>query len=564
MLPQFSVRKPYTVLVAVVLVLVLGVISFTGMTTDLLPAMELPYVVVMTTYPGASPEKIETTVTKPLEAVLGTTGGIKNVSSVSSENASIVILEFEQGTNMDSAMIELSSNMDGMDVKEISAFADETVMPAFERIDGVASVDATGLVEQQVTVTLDQVKIDALNDKVLAGVDSGLADAQRELREGQAKVADGKAKLAEGEAALESQKGSALDKLAQGSAQVDGASATLSALLSEETTLTANQKAFEAERDGYTHAKQGYEGINTALAGARDTARQAAAAAAKQGVLDSVNALLAQMGRPAVGTYEEAAAVYAQLQQTQPGLPALPDPAVVGEQAAAAVPANVDALLALDDASFEAFKAQAGALPGGEQLAALTKESLTQLRDAALRADTRLPEVEAELSNITTRLAVISGMKPALEENLKKAQDAYAELEKGKITRGEVTLSTTKTQLEDAEQKLADAQEQFDQARDAAYKKADLSGVLTADMLGNILMAQNFNMPAGYITEGEEQYLVKVGEEYASLEELENTLLMHMDVDGVGDVRLSDVADIALTDNAGESSRSRARRPRPR
>ena len=592
MLPQFSVRKPYTVLVAVVLVLVLGVISFTGMTTDLLPAMELPYVVVMTTYPGASPEKIETTVTKPLEAVLGTTGGIKNVSSVSSENASIVILEFEQGTNMDSAMIELSFNvdlvsgqmddavgtpmlmkispdmlpvmvasvdMDGMDVKEISAFADETVMPAFERIDGVASVDATGLVEQQVTVTLDQVKIDALNDKVLAGVDSGLADAQRELREGQAKVVDGKAKLAEGEAALESQKGSALDKLAQGSAQVDGASATLSALLSEETTLTANQKAFEAERDGYTHAKQGYEGINTALAGARDTARQAAAAAAKQGVLDSVNALLAQMGRPAVGTYEEAAAVYAQLQQTQPGLPALPDPAVVGEQAAAAVPANVDALLALDDASFEAFKAQAGALPGGEQLAALTKESLTQLRDAALRADTRLPEVEAELSNITTRLAVISGMKPALEENLKKAQDAYAELEKGKmtavneLTRGEVTLSTTKTQLEDAEQKLADAQEQFDQARDAAYKKADLSGVLTADMLGNILMAQNFNMPAGYITEGEEQYLVKVGEEYASLEELENTLLMHMDVDGVGDVRLSDVADIALTDNAGES-----------
>lgn len=592
MLPQFSVRKPYTVLVAVVLVLVLGVISFTGMTTDLLPAMELPYVVVMTTYPGASPEKIETTVTKPLEAVLGTTGGIKNVSSVSSENASLVILEFEQGTNMDSAMIELSSNvdlvsgqmddavgtpmlmkispdmlpvmvasvdMDGMDVKEISAFADETVMPAFERIDGVASVDATGLVEQQVTVTLDQVKIDALNDKVLAGVDSGLADAQRELREGQAKVADGKAKLAEGEAALESQKGSALDKLAQGSAQVDGASATLSALLSEETTLTANQKAFEAERDGYTHAKQGYEGINTALAGARDTARQAAAAAAKQGVLDSVNALLAQMGRPAVGTYEEAAAVYAQLQQTQPGLPALPDPAVVGEQAAAAVPANVDALLALDDASFEAFKAQAGALPGGEQLAALTKESLTQLRDAALRADTRLPEVEAELSNITTRLAVISGMKPALEENLKKAQDAYAELEKGKmtavneLTRGEVTLSTTKTQLEDAEQKLADAQEQFDQARDAAYKKADLSGMLTADMLGNILMAQNFNMPAGYITEGEEQYLVKVGEEYASLEELENTLLMHMDVDGVGDVRLSDVADIALTDNAGES-----------
>ena len=70
-----------------------------------------------------------------------------------------------------------------------------------------------------------------------------------------------------------------------------------------------------------------------------------------------------------------------------------------------------------------------------------------------------------------------------------------------------------------------------------AFCKNCGNNIPDGDMLGNILMAQNFNMPAGYITEGEEQYLVKVGEEYASLEELENTLLMHMDVDGVGDVR---------------------------
>ena len=112
MLPQFSVRKPYTVFVAVILVLVLGFISFTGMTTDMLPSIELPYVIVMTPYFGASPEKIEATVIKPLESVLGTAGGIKNVRSVSSENASTVMLEFEQGTNMDAAMIELSSSID--------------------------------------------------------------------------------------------------------------------------------------------------------------------------------------------------------------------------------------------------------------------------------------------------------------------------------------------------------------------------------------------------------------------------------------------------------------------
>lgn len=592
MLSRFSVKKPYTVLVAVVLVLVLGVISFLGMTTDLLPSIELPYIVVMTTYPGASPEKIEATVTRPLESVLGTTGGIKNVSSISSENASVIILEFEQGTNMDSATIELSGNidlvsgqmddavgtpmllrispdmlpvmvasvdMDGMDVKEISSFAQEAVTPAFERLDGVASVDATGLVNEQVTVTLSQEKIDALNDRVLASVDAGLYDAQRELNDGLASLADGKAKLADGEAALAGQKDGALNQMAQGSAQLDGAAATLSALLSEETTLAANKAAFEAEQAGYTQAKQGYDGLNAALAAAQETASQTAEAAVRQAVLEQVNAAAAQMGLPAFTTYEEAAAAYAQLAVMNPALPALPDPAETGAQAAAAVPGSVDALLALDDAAFEAFKAQAGAMPGGEQLAALTKDSLTQLRDAAVKADTRLPQVAAELSNIETRLAVVAAMKPQLEENLKKAQDAYAALEAGKataiseLTKGEMVIENTRTQLEQAEQQLADAQKQFDEARDAAYKRADLSGVLTMDMVGNILMAQNFNMPAGYITEDGEQYLVKVGDAFSMLDQLRQLLLLHIDADGVGDIYLSDVAEITVTDNAGES-----------
>ena len=109
---KYSVKRPYTVFVAVILIIVLGVISFTNMTTDLLPNMEFPYIMVITTYPGASPEKVEAAVTKPLEAVLGTTGGLKNISSSSQENASMITLEFEQTTNMDSAMIEVSNNID--------------------------------------------------------------------------------------------------------------------------------------------------------------------------------------------------------------------------------------------------------------------------------------------------------------------------------------------------------------------------------------------------------------------------------------------------------------------
>ena len=88
MLGKFSVKKPYTVLVAVVLVIVLGVVSMMKMSTDLLPNISLPYVIVMTTYPGASPETVEMTVTQPVEGSMATVSNIESISSVSSENYS--------------------------------------------------------------------------------------------------------------------------------------------------------------------------------------------------------------------------------------------------------------------------------------------------------------------------------------------------------------------------------------------------------------------------------------------------------------------------------------------
>ena len=89
MFSKFSVKKPYTVLVGVVLAIVLGVVSFTKMTADLLPNISLPYVIVMTTYVGASPETVEMAVTKPIESSMATVSNIESISSVSSENYSI-------------------------------------------------------------------------------------------------------------------------------------------------------------------------------------------------------------------------------------------------------------------------------------------------------------------------------------------------------------------------------------------------------------------------------------------------------------------------------------------
>ncbi len=70
-MPKYSVKKPFTILVAVILVLVLGVVSLLRIQTDLLPSMNLPYLLVMTTYPGASPEQVEADVTQPLADAAG-------------------------------------------------------------------------------------------------------------------------------------------------------------------------------------------------------------------------------------------------------------------------------------------------------------------------------------------------------------------------------------------------------------------------------------------------------------------------------------------------------------
>ena len=100
---KFSVKKPLTVFVAVIAILVLGVVAYLKMTPDLLPNMDFPYVMIMTTYPGASPEKVEETLVKPMEQSMSTLEHIKEVTSTSAENYGMVLLEFDEDVNMDRA-----------------------------------------------------------------------------------------------------------------------------------------------------------------------------------------------------------------------------------------------------------------------------------------------------------------------------------------------------------------------------------------------------------------------------------------------------------------------------
>ena len=208
MLPSFSIKRPYTVIIGVIIVLILGTVSLRNMTTDLLPNINLPFAVVVTTYPGASPEEIELMVSRPIEQAMLSLSNIKNVNSISNENLSLVILEFHATANMDSAMIEMRESLDMlktflpsdvqspmifklnpsmMPVMVLSAaledqplsapskFLNNVVIPELESIEGVAAVSATGLVEEEVHVVINQEKI----EETIASIQRRLAASMR-------------------------------------------------------------------------------------------------------------------------------------------------------------------------------------------------------------------------------------------------------------------------------------------------------------------------------------------------------------------------------------------------
>ena len=193
MLSKFSVKKPFVVVVAVIIALILGGVSLTRMKTDLFPEMDLPYLAVITTDPGASAEKVEAEVTDPLEGSLASVNGVKSITSQSNDNYSLVFLEFEDDTDMDSALVKVSSAVneviallpdgvgtpnymeisadmmatmyigahdDDRDIYELSDLVEDKVVPALERLDGVADVSVSGGVEQSVEVRLDEAKVD--------------------------------------------------------------------------------------------------------------------------------------------------------------------------------------------------------------------------------------------------------------------------------------------------------------------------------------------------------------------------------------------------------------------
>lgn len=623
---KLSVKKPFTVLVAVVLVFVLGIVSFTRLKTDLLPKMDLPYVIVMTTAPGASPERVETTVTQPLESALATTSGLENMQSISMENASIIIMEFGQSVNMDSAMIEmntsidmvegyfedtvstpmlmklnpdmlpiqvLSVDMDGMDIKELSSYIENDFTPYLERIDGVATVDVTGLVQDYISIELNQEKIDAINDDILKAVDKELYKTKKDLDKAKQELSDGKKELEDGKKELADGKKEGFEELAKYSVQMDEGMAQLSVITGEVGKLQADIGLYEGQEkalegfmpyfpqfqmlvQGINDAKQGIETLETNIVSTKTaietlTAAKSDLAAAVEGA----NAIKAQLaGTPlenaplaalkmadaslaaAVDAYAAAGFV------TDENTDTISDVISRAEAAAADVETNLTAAQA-GLATMETTLAQTKETLAGlektkaEMLAPFAAAGLTEER--LLDPTATLAQVQQNKAEAKADLIDANALKSNLTAKVNELKKMYEALEKGQmeavsgIAVGEAQIATVEAELEKAEKQLEDGIEQFEKAKKDALRQANIDSLVTQSMISNILTAQNFSMPAGYIMLGDQRVTVKVGEKFADLDSLNNLLLVDMDMDGVEPIYLKDVATVEIKDNSGDS-----------
>ena len=514
MLSKFSVKKPYTVVVGIVLIIVLGVVSFTKMTVDLLPSMNLPYAIVMTTYPGASPEQIEEVVTKPVEQTMATVSNIKNIMSMSSENASTVMLEFEQTANMDSATIEMRESLDQIKgfwpdevtnpmiiklnpdmmpvlVAAVSADAEsgtkvsktieDEVIPEIESVEGVASVSAVGNIEETVEITLNDDKIDEIGEDIKAEMKKQLDDARnalnkakKQVKSGKSALESGKKKAAAGMEKAESQVSVKSEELKQAQLELSEKRAELNV---QETQLdqslalvSAGKAQAQAQLESLTQAKNAYDELK---------AKYDAMPEGTPGK-DEIKAQLAQM--------EEALKDYDSTYKTL-----------------------TETIKQLDEQEKQLTAAQAQLAGGKDQLEKISK----QVNDGALS----LAQARGKLASAQLEAAVGIGEGAA------------------QLAAGESALKMQEEQLKSAEKETE--------------KSVKVEDILSADTVKTMLQAQNFSMPAGYVEEDGIDYLVRVGDKFKSLDELKNFTLL--DMEDIDPVKLSDVAVVELVNDADET-----------
>lgn len=461
MLSRFSVKKPFTVLVAIVVIIVFGVISFIKMTPDLFPNINTPYVIVMTAYPGASPEEAEIEITEPMEQQLATIANIKNVTSVSSANYSLIQLEFTDDVNMDAISVDIRDkinqiegsmpetagtpvvmkiNLDmvpvvtaavGMKNKssgEVSQFTRDNLENPLAGVEGVASVSAIGMISDSIQIVLSQEKIDRINEKMSAAISEELGYAKGQISDGINAAEEGLGKISEGKASITSGQKQSAEKLAVMKAQLQNSRQQLQRLKEQGPVL---KKLLERYDD-----------------------------AVASGDIQSIN--------------------------------------------------DIERTIALMGMTAESLREAVSQVDTVDQ-------QISALDDAITSLDVNGSVMDFELSS---RYSDLSAAGSTIESTVNQLQSALSEVQS---------------------------------SEKAALASADMTGVLTMENISAILNAQNFSMPAGYVTDGKAEILVSVGDKIKNKSELENLVLMDMGIEGVDPVRLSDIATVTYGNQGNDT-----------
>lgn len=579
MLSRLSVKKPYTVIVGIVLVIILGVVSFTNMTADLLPSMNLPYAVVITTYPGASPEEVELAVSKPVESSMATISNISNISSVSRENMSLVICEFEESANMDSVTIEMRENLDqissywsesvgkpiimklnpdmlpimvaavskdDLTSAQVTEYVAEFITPEIESIVGVASVSSTGNVEETIHVIIDDEKIREVNEKIMASLDKSFAEAEEKLEKAKAEIIDGKEKLETGKIEMANQLSEAERTLSnsqietiKGSIEIEKQLKEVldkeSEILSGETELAVKeQELLKAEQELISNEQSLNAGI-TGLEAAKEGLLQLnkAKAELEQSMFELSTSIseIEEMGNQAPADLKAK-------------LPVLKQHLATLEENLNQVNSQIESIgLKLDEINTKLSEANAGLVE--------IRKGKEEIETGKASIKTAKEELKVGKSAVLAGKTALEKAKQDIESGQVTISEALQELSKNEIL-SSIEMSSTANQIATGEKEIDNALQTLEEQKDNAYEKASLHNILTIDMVKGILKAQNFNMPAGYITEEGTEYLIRVGDKITDQNNLAELTLLDMNMDGVDPIKLSDVAEVVTVNNSNE------------
>ena len=582
MLSKFSVKKPMTVFVCVVIIIVLGVVSFLKMTPDLLPNMDFPYAMIMTTYGGQTPETVEATVTKPLEQSISTIDGVKDITSNSAENYSVLIIEFEDGTNMDTATVDLRSSLDtisdnwpdgvgtpylikanpsilpvamtaveyeGKDRKELSDYVSDELLNKLEGIDGVASVSDKGIVVEKENVVISQKKIDALNKKISAALDDQFSDAEDKLNSAKKEIDDNISKAESGSQTISSsieqinaQQESAASQLqdAQKNAE-SGKTRLLSAkmqLLDRKASLTQTKQTLETAYQALLSIKTSYEELLAQKKELTDTLNTL------NQISDNYVAIIKQMA-----ALDKDSEEYKQLEKQLEEIDEQLKPFNIKKEGLALAIESANAALSKVDSSLGQIN-----------------ETLAELGTDTSKLDSTLKELTDKIAVINNGIAQLDSAISGLDDKSVSVDSALATISKQQssadfkmssalstLTAKQSEVQSAVTQLDSAKKEVQGSIDTLKEQKDKAKDKADMNNTVTLENVSNILTAQNFSMPAGYVTDDENnKYMVRVGDKVDNEKELKSLVLFDTKIDGIGVVTLDDVADVFLKDNSDE------------